>query len=78
MCCRRTGSRKAVDSIRKELSGRLELFKQQGKLLEAQRLNARTRYDIEMMMEMGYCPGIENYSGPLSGRAPGVAAQHAV
>ncbi len=61
----------AVDEIRKELRERLELFKSQGKLLEAQRLSARTRYDIEMMMEMGYCPGIENYSRPLSGRAPG-------
>jgi excinuclease ABC subunit B len=61
----------AVDDIRKELRERLELFKSQGKLLEAQRLNARTRYDVEMMMEMGYCPGIENYSRPLSGRPPG-------
>ena len=61
----------AVDEIRKELRERLELFKSQGKLLEAQRLNARTRYDVEMMMEMGYCPGIENYSRPLSGRKPG-------
>ena len=49
---------------------RLELFQSQGKLLEAQRLDARTRYDVEMMMEMGYCPGIENYSRPLSGRKP--------
>jgi excinuclease ABC subunit B len=61
----------AVDNIRAELRERLELFKSQGKLLEAQRLSARTRYDIEMMMEMGYCPGIENYSRPLSGRNPG-------
>jgi excinuclease ABC subunit B len=61
----------AVDEIRKELRGRLELFKSQGKLLEAQRLSARTRYDVEMMMEMGYCPGIENYSRPLSGRKAG-------
>ncbi len=61
----------AVDEIRRELRERLELFKSQGKLLEAQRLSARTRYDIEMMMEMGYCPGIENYSRPLSGRQPG-------
>ncbi len=61
----------AVDEIRLELRERLELFKSQGKHLEAQRLSARTRYDIEMMMEMGYCPGIENYSRPLSGRAPG-------
>jgi excinuclease ABC subunit B len=61
----------AVDEIRKELRERLELFKSQGKLLEAQRLSARTRYDVEMMMEMGYCPGIENYSRPLSGRKAG-------
>ncbi|MEM9658940.1 MAG: DEAD/DEAH box helicase family protein, partial [Planctomycetota bacterium] len=61
----------AVDSIRKELSGRLEQFRQAGKMLEAQRLNARTRFDIEMMLEVGYCPGIENYSRPLSGRAAG-------
>ena len=61
----------AVDEIRKELRERLELFREQGKLLEAQRLNARTRFDVEMMMEVGYCPGIENYSRPLSGRAAG-------
>jgi excinuclease ABC subunit B len=61
----------AVDSIRKELAGQLERFRESGKLLEAQRLNARTRFDIEMMMEVGYCPGIENYSRPLSGRAAG-------
>jgi excinuclease ABC subunit B len=61
----------AVDEIRGELREQLELFKSQGKLLEAQRLSARTRYDVEMMMEMGYCPGIENYSRPLSGRKPG-------
>jgi excinuclease ABC subunit B len=61
----------AVDEIRLELRERLELFKSQGKLLEAQRLSARTRYDVEMMMEMGYCPGIENYSRTLSGRKPG-------
>jgi excinuclease ABC subunit B len=61
----------AVDSIRKELSERLEQFRSNGKMLEAQRLNARTRFDIEMMMEVGYCPGIENYSRPLSGKPPG-------
>ncbi len=61
----------AVDEIRKELREQLESFKSQGKLLEAQRLSARTRYDVEMMMEMGYCPGIENYSRPLSGRNAG-------
>ncbi len=62
---------KAVDQIRKELTNRLTLFKEQGKMLEAQRLNARTRYDIEMMTEMGYCPGVENYSQVLSGRPSG-------
>ena len=61
----------AVDRIRRELSDRLELFRSQGKMLEAQRINARTRFDIEMMMEVGYCPGIENYSRPLSGRDAG-------
>jgi excinuclease ABC subunit B len=61
----------AVDSIRKELAAQLEQFRANGKMLEAQRLNARTRFDIEMMMEVGYCPGIENYSRPLSGRAAG-------
>lgn len=61
----------AVDQIRLELSGRLEYFKSEGKLLEAQRINARTRYDLEMMLEMGYCPGVENYSAPLSGKAVG-------
>ena len=53
-------------------------MKDQGKLLEAQRLNARTRFDIEMMLEVGYCPGIENYSRPLLGPAAGLDAQHAV
>ncbi len=61
----------AVEEIKKELEERLEEFKNQNKLLEAQRLAARTRFDIEMMQEVGYCPGIENYSRPLSGRAPG-------
>jgi excinuclease ABC subunit B len=61
----------AVKSIREELDFRLAELKDQGKLLEAQRLNARTRFDIEMLMEVGYCPGIENYSRPLSGRPPG-------
>jgi excinuclease ABC subunit B len=61
----------AIDEIKKELTDRLTLFKEQGKLLEAQRLSARTRYDIEMLQEVGYCPGIENYSRPLSGRPPG-------
>ena len=63
----------AVEEIRRELDQRLAEFKDQGKLLEAQRLSARTRFDIEMIQEVGYCPGIENYSRPLSGRAPGSA-----
>jgi len=63
----------AVDQIRVELEERLEQFKREGKLLEAQRLSARTRFDIEMLQEVGYCPGIENYSRPLSGRPPGSA-----
>ena len=61
----------AIDEIQHELDERLALFKKQGKLLEAQRLSARTRFDIEMMQEVGYCPGIENYSQPLAGRPPG-------
>jgi len=62
---------RAVAVIKAELEERLEELRSQGKLLEAQRLEARTRYDMELMVEMGYCPGIENYSRPLSGRAPG-------
>src|SRR5690606_25974579 len=54
-----------------ELAERLELFRSQGKLLEAQRLSARTRFDIEMLQNVGHCPGIENYSRPLAGRKPG-------
>ncbi len=61
----------ALDEIRKELEERLEYFRREGKLLEAQRLSARTRHDLEMLQEVGYCPGIENYSRPLSGRKPG-------
>ncbi len=62
---------RAVELIREELEERLEKFRNEGKLLEAQRLNARTRFDIEMLQEVGYCPGIENYSRPLSDRQPG-------
>jgi excinuclease ABC subunit B len=61
----------AIEEIQRELQERLEQFRREGKLLEAQRLSARTRYDIEMLQEVGYCPGIENYSRPLSGRKPG-------
>jgi excinuclease ABC subunit B len=60
-----------VEMIEEELEGRLEEFRKQGKLLEAQRLETRTRYDIEMMMEMGYCNGIENYSRIISRRKEG-------
>ena len=62
---------KAIISIEEELAARLEALKSQDKLLEAQRLMERTRYDIEMMREMGFCNGIENYSRHLSGRPPG-------
>jgi excinuclease ABC subunit B len=61
----------AVATIKEELEARLEELKSQGKLLEAQRLAARTRFDIEMLLEAGFCPGIENYSRPLSGRPAG-------
>ena len=61
----------ALDEIRKELDEQLEVFRREGKLLEAQRLAARTRYDIELMKETGFCPGIENYSRALAGRKPG-------
>ncbi|NLS90800.1 MAG: excinuclease ABC subunit UvrB [Planctomycetaceae bacterium] len=61
----------AVEEIHQELADRLEVFRKQGKLVEAQRLSARTRFDLEMLQEVGYCPGIENYSRPLSGRPPG-------
>ena len=62
---------KGVKLIRAELKERLELLQTQGKLLEAQRLNARTRFDIEMLEQVGHCPGIENYSRHLAGRDEG-------
>ena len=61
----------AIDTIKQELDERLKVLREAGKLLEAQRSSARTRFDIEMLMETGHCPGIENYSRPLSGRPPG-------
>jgi excinuclease ABC subunit B len=61
----------AVEQIREDLSARLEEFRSSGKLLEAQRLESRTNFDIEMMLEMGYCPGIENYARYMSGRKAG-------
>lgn len=57
--------------IREELKERLDEFEAQGKLLEAERLQRRTQYDLEMIENLGYCNGIENYSRPMSGRAPG-------
>ncbi|MGD0090428.1 MAG: helicase-related protein, partial [Planctomycetota bacterium] len=62
---------RALVGIDQELSERLTVLRDQGKLLEAQRLESRTRYDLEMMEEVGYCSGIENYSRHLDGRAPG-------
>lgn len=64
---------KAVDAIKEELRERLEVLNSQDKLVEAQRLEQRTRFDIEMLLELGYCNGIENYSRHLSGRGPGEA-----
>ncbi len=63
----------AVESIKQELADRLKELRQAGKLLEVERLQRRTLYDLEMLEEMGYCTGIENYSRHLSGRAPGEA-----
>jgi excinuclease ABC subunit B len=63
--------RESVEGIRAELEERLAQFRKEGKLLEAQRLAARTRYDLEMLLEVGHCPGIENYSRWLSQRKPG-------
>ena len=61
----------ALESIERELEERLRELRSQGKLLEAQRLEQRTRYDLELLRETGHCPGIENYSRHLSGRKPG-------
>jgi excinuclease ABC subunit B len=63
--------KRALVNIERELEERLAELKEQGKLLEAQRLEQRTRYDMEMMQEMGFCNGIENYSGPLTFRERG-------
>ena len=63
--------RRAMVGIEAELQERLALFKQEGKLLEAQRLQMRTQHDLEMMQEVGYCNGIENYSMHIDGRSPG-------
>lgn len=63
--------RGAVEGIGRELEERLAQFRSEGKLLEAQRLSARTRFDMEMLLEVGHCPGIENYARWFSGKAPG-------
>ena len=63
--------KRATLSIRAELTDRIAQFEKEGKLLEAQRIKMRTEYDLEMMLEMGFCSGIENYTRHLSGRPPG-------
>jgi excinuclease ABC subunit B len=63
----------ALGAIKAELAERYEFFTKTGKILEAERLKTRVEYDIEMLTEMGYCSGIENYSAPLAGRKPGEA-----
>ena len=67
----RSTTLRAIEAIKQELRERLEQFQQAGRLLEAQRLEQRTRFDLEMLHELGFCKGIENYSRHLSGRAPG-------
>ena len=62
---------RAISAIMEELEQQLKFFRDEGKLLEAERLETRTKYDIEMMKELGFCNGIENYSRHISGRAPG-------
>ncbi|RPI46479.1 MAG: excinuclease ABC subunit UvrB [Betaproteobacteria bacterium] len=62
---------RAIEAIKEELAERLEFFRKEGRLVEAQRLEQRTRFDLEMLNEMGFCKGIENYSRHLSGRKPG-------
>lgn len=64
---------RAIEEIRRECDARVQYFEECGKLLEAQRIRQRTDYDIEMMQELGYCSGIENYSRIISERAPGSA-----
>lgn len=69
----RENLQRAMSDIESELAERLAFFRENNKLLEAQRLEQRTKYDLEMMQEMGYCSGIENYSRHLTGRQPGEA-----
>jgi excinuclease ABC subunit B len=67
----RSTTLRAIEAIKAELKERIAFFVQEGKLVEAQRIEQRTRFDLEMLSEMGFCKGIENYSRHLSGRAPG-------
>jgi excinuclease ABC subunit B len=67
----RDNLKRAIDDIRVELRERLEVLKKENKLVEAQRLEQRTLFDLELLEEMGYCPGIENYARHLAGRLPG-------
>ena len=62
---------RAIEAIKAELRERIEFFQKAGRLVEAQRIEQRTRFDLEMLAELGFCKGIENYSRHLSGRAPG-------
>jgi len=67
----KTTQQKAIQTIRTELGSRIDFFRDGGKLLEAQRIEERTHFDLEMIQELGYCNGIENYSRHLTGRRPG-------
>jgi excinuclease ABC subunit B len=67
----KTTQQKALQTIRTELGGRIDFFRDEGRLLEAQRIEERTHFDLEMIQELGYCNGIENYSRHLTGRRPG-------
>ena len=66
-------TKKMIESIKKEMEERVHFFKKEGKLLEAQRIEQRTKYDLEMIEELGYCKGIENYSRYLTGKSEGEA-----
>ncbi len=67
----RASTLRAIEAIKEELRERIEWFQKEGKLVEAQRIEQRTRFDLEMLAELGFCKGIENYSRHLAGRAPG-------
>src|SRR5258708_370128 len=67
----RSTSVRAIEAIKEELRGRIDFFQTTGKLVEAQRIEQRTRFDLKMLNELGFCKGIENYSRHLSGRRPG-------